>query len=280
MEEEAKIAYPPYSVLMSVYVKERPENLKESLDSMFRQTVPPDEIVMVEDGPLTEELYSVLDAYSAQYGECFKRIVNEQNEGLGNALRKGVTACENELIARMDTDDISRSDRCEKQLQAFMQQSDLDVLGGQINEFIETPTNVVGQRIVPCSHRDICIFLKKRDPFNHPTVMFKKNAVLKAGNYMELHYNEDYYLWSRMYLCGAVFANLADILLDMRVSKDLYARRGGYRYYKCQKKMFRFLRKNKIISAGAYFRAKTVRFVVQVLMPNKMRAWAYKKFAR
>lgn len=278
--EDFKTKYPPYSVLMSVYIKEKPEYLRQSLDSMFNQTVAPDEIIVIEDGPLTDELYAVLDEYSTQYNEIFKRIVNKKNEGLGNALRKGVIACKNQLIARMDTDDISKHYRCEKQLEAFMKQPDLDVVGGQINEFIDSFENVIGKRIVPCMHQDICKFLKKRDPFNHPTVMFKKNTVLRAGNYLELHYNEDYFLWARMYLNGAIFANLPDTLVNMRVSKDLYARRGGYSYYKCQKAMFKFLRKNKIISAFAYFKAKTVRFIVQVLMPNKVRAWAYKKFVR
>lgn len=277
---EIKIEYPPYSVLMSVYAKETASNLRTSIESMFGQTVKPAEIVMIEDGPLTEELYSVLDEYTEKYGERFRRVASERNEGLGNALRKGVVECRNELIARMDTDDVSRSDRCEKQLAVFTEYPDTAVVGGQISEFIETPENVVGQRIVPCAHDEICNFLKKRDPFNHPSVMFRQSAVLAAGNYMELHFNEDYYLWARMYLKGSVFANLPDIVLDMRVGKDLYARRGGYRYFKCQKQMFRFLRKNKIISAFAYLKAITIRFVVQVMMPNCVRQRMYKKYAR
>lgn len=280
MNEEVMTKYPPYSVLMSVYAKERPEYLRESLDSMCRQTIPPDEIVIVEDGPLTEGLLAVLNAYSAQYGRMLKRIVNVKNEGLGNALHKGVIACKNELIARMDTDDISDPNRCERQLRAFICQPNLDVIGGQINEFIDNTTNITGQRVVPCEHRDICDFLKIRDPFNHPTVMFKKSSVLRAGNYLDLHFNEDYYLWARMYLDGAKFANLDEVVLNMRISKDLYARRGGYSYYKNQKRLFKFLRNNKIISVSEYCKAKTIRFIVQVLMPNSMRAWAYKKFAR
>lgn len=279
-ETGMKIEYPQYSVLMSVYAKENASNLRTSIESMFGQTVPPDEIVMIEDGPLTEELYSVLNEYSEKYGERFRRVASERNEGLGNALSKGIIECRNELIARMDTDDVSRSDRCEKQLTVFTERPDTDVVGGQISEFIETPENSVGQRIVPCTHGEICNFLKKRDPFNHPSVMFRKSAVLKAGNYKELHFNEDYYLWARMYLNDSVFVNLQDIVLDMRVGKDLYARRGGYKYFKCQKQMFRFLRKSKIISAFAYLKAITIRFVVQVLMPNCIRQRMYKKYAR
>lgn len=271
---------PAYSVLMSVYSKETPGFLRQALESMLNQTVKPAEIVIIEDGPLTEELYAVLDSYSDNCGDLFVRIKNEKNIGLGLSLNKGVQACTNELIARMDTDDISRTDRCEKQLKAFANNPEIDVVGGQINEFIDDVNHILSERRVPCSHDEICKFLKARDPFNHPTVMFKKSAVINAGNYMDLHYNEDYYLWIRMYLNGAQFANLDDTLLDMRISEDLYARRGGIKYFNSQKQVFKFMRKNKMISWFEYQKAKAVRFVVQVLMPNRMRAWAYKKFVR
>lgn len=280
MSEDTAIILPSYSVLMSVYVKETPEFLRQAIDSMIDQTVRPSEIVIVEDGPLTDELYNVLDEYSANYGNMIVRIKNEKNLGLGLALNKGVLACNNEYIARMDTDDISQPDRCEKQLIRFDQSPEIDVLGAQISEFIELKDECVGARIVPCEHDEICRFMKGRDPFNHPSVMFKKSAVLSAGNYLDLHFNEDYYLWIRMYLNGAKFANLDEALLNMRVSKDLYARRGGLKYYKNQKKVFKFMRKNKMISFFEYTRATAIRFIVQVLMPNKMRQWAYKRFLR
>lgn len=272
--------YPHYSVLMSVYYKEKPEYLRQSLDSMVNQTVKPDEIILIEDGPLTDELYGVLEEYSNIYGDMFRRVANEKNIGLGNSLNRGVELCKNELIARMDTDDISVLDRCEKQLIKFFEEPDLDVVGTQISEFSDSTDHSVGERIVPCEHKEICEFLKRRDPFNHPSVMFKKQAVISAGNYLDLHFNEDYYLWARMYLNGAKFANLDEKLLNMRVSPDLFARRGGYKYYKSQKQMFGFLRKTKIISWFAFQKAKAVRFIVQVLMTNKMRAWAYRRFVR
>ncbi|MDE6558153.1 MAG: glycosyltransferase [Clostridia bacterium] len=277
---DKKHDYPSYSVLMSVYAKETPGNLRQALDSMCNQTVAPNEIVMIEDGPLTEELYAVLDEYSDALGTKFVRIKNDVNLGLGVSLNKGVSACSNELIARMDTDDISQPDRCEKQLAAFFNAPELDVIGTQISEFTDTPDVSVGKRIVPCEHEEICRFLKGRSPFSHPSVMFKKSSVLSAGNYLDLHFNEDFYLWVRMYLNGAKFANLNEVLLNMRVSSDMYGRRGGIKYYKNQKQLFKFMYKNKIISFGQYTKMKIVRFTLQVLMTNKMRRWAYKKFAR
>lgn len=277
---DKKAEFPSYSVLMSVYFKEKPDNLRQALDSMCNQTVVADEIVMIEDGPLTEELYAVLDEYSEKSGIKFVRIKNDENLGLGVSLNRGVPVCTNELIARMDTDDISQPDRCEKQLAAFVNSPELDVVGTQISEFTDTPEESVGKRIVPCEHGEICRFLKSRSPFSHPSVMFKKSSVLSAGNYLDMHFNEDYYLWVRMYLNGARFANLNEVLLNMRVSPDMYERRGGIKYYKNQKQLYKFMYKNKIISFGEYTKMKIVKFTLQVLMTNKMRRWAYGKFAR
>lgn len=280
ISEFTNCEYPQYSVLMSVYIKEKPEFLKLALDSMFNQTVPPAEIVLVEDGPLTTELYALLDEYSAKHGEKFKRIANETNLGLGKALNKGLAECANELVARMDTDDISDLARCEKQLQYFAENSELDVIGTDIAEFTDSPDNIVSVRKVPNSHEEICEFLKKRCPLNHMSVMFKKSSVEKAGGYLDWHYNEDYYLWIRMYLAGCKFANIEGNYVYVRVGEEMFARRGGKAYYKSEKELFKFMRKNKIISWGEYQKAKTVRFIVQRLMTNRMRQWFFKKYAR
>ena len=166
-----EINYPAYSVLLSVYCKEKPNFLAQSLDSMFNQSVAPEEVVIVEDGPLTEGLYSVLNKYSEMYPDSFKRAVNQTNMGLGKALNRGLAVCKNELIARMDTDDISKPERCEKQLQMFLENPDLDVVGTNIAEFIDNSKVVCSVREVPSVHEEICEFLKKRCPFNHMTVM-------------------------------------------------------------------------------------------------------------
>lgn len=185
-----------YSVLMSLYKKEKPEYFKLAIESMLKQTEKPDEIVLVEDGPLTEELYEVVTLYK----DKLKIIVNEENMGLGIALDIGLKQCTNELVARMDTDDISELNRCEKQLLFMQAHPEISVVGGQIEEFIGSPKNAVGKRIVPVDDMSIKVYMKKRCAFNHMSVMFRKSDIMEAGSYKEWFYNEDYYLWIRMML--------------------------------------------------------------------------------
>lgn len=161
-----------YSVLMSLYKKEHPEYLRLALDSMLNQTVSPDEIVLVEDGPLTDELYAVVDAYK----EHLKLVVNEKNLGLGLALNAGLKVCQNEFVARMDTDDISKPDRCEKQLKRFEEKPELAIVGSYIDEFVGDPSNVVSQRRVPTDAEAIFNYAKRRSAFNHPAVMYTEKG--------------------------------------------------------------------------------------------------------
>lgn len=265
-----------YSVLMSLYWKEKPEYLVTAIDSMLNQTVKPDEIVIVEDGPLTEELYNVLDVY----GEQIKRIKNEKNLGLGLALNVGLKHCRNELVARMDTDDISKKDRCEKQLLYMEMYKDVAIVGGQIEEFIGTQDNIVGIRKVPTENKDIRKYIKKRCPFNHMTVMFRKSCVLKAGSYQDWYWNEDYFLWLRLFLDDIKFGNLYESLVYVRVGKEMYKRRGGINYFKSEKKLQKYMLKNEIIGYGRYFINIYERFVLQVMTPNCIRGIIFKKVAR
>lgn len=265
-----------YSVLMSLYKKEHPEYLRLALDSMINQTVKPDEIVLVEDGPLTDELYAVVE----EYKEHLTTVVNEKNLGLGLALNEGLKACRNELVARMDTDDISTHDRCEKQLVYFEKHHDLTILGGQIEEFIDSPSKIVGKRVVPCTDQELKQYMKKRCPFNHMTVMFKKSEIIKAGNYQDWFWNEDYYLWIRLALKGAEFANLAETLVHTRVGADMYQRRGGDKYFKSEIGIQKLMLEKKMIGYGTYLSNCGKRLIVEKLMPNKIRGWVFQKFAR
>lgn len=172
-----------FSVLMSIYYKENPDYLRQCLDSLVSQTVMPTEIVIVKDGPLTDGLESVFSEYVAKNEGLYKFVPLETNHGLGFALAEGVKNCSYELIARMDTDDISRIDRFEIQLKEFESDPDLDICGSHIEEFEDDVTNIVAKRTVPLEDAAIKKYQKKRDGFNHMTVMFKKSAVLKAGNY-------------------------------------------------------------------------------------------------
>ncbi len=269
-----------YSVLMSLYIKEKPEYLRLAIQSMVDQTIRPDEIIIVKDGPITEEQQAILDAYKGKYPELFNIVGYEENRGLGLALNYGLEYSRNELVARMDTDDIARPDRCEKQLELFAENPQLDIVGGDIAEFIDDISNTVGYRMLPQKEQEIVTYLKKRCPFNHMTVMYKKSAVQKAGGYQDWFWNEDYYLWIRMYQNNCRFANTGTVLVDVRVGQDMYKRRGGIKYFKSEANLQKYMRKNKIIGFGTYFSNIVKRFIVQILLPNRIRGWFFKKFAR
>ena len=193
-----------FSVLMSVYYKEKPDYLRDCLSSILNQSVLPSEIVIIKDCPLTEQLEEVLKEFITLNPELYKVIKLEENVGLGKALAIGVKSCTHELIARMDTDDIARNDRFEKQIKEFINDENLDIVGSNILEFDKTIENIIARRIVPSTHQEIVKYSKRRNPFNHMTVMYKKTSVLNAGNYRLVHGlgYEDYDLWVRMLMSG------------------------------------------------------------------------------
>ena len=169
-----------FSVLISVYNKENSLSLRQSLTSVFRQKLPPTEVVLLKDGPLTEELDKVIAEYVMRYPEL-KIVSLPVNQGLGKALNEGLKHCSYDLVARMDTDDIAKPDRFEKQIRVFQEHPELDVVGAWIDEFEETTSNIISTRKLPEVHYDIWQFAKKRNPENHPVIMFRKQAVLAAG---------------------------------------------------------------------------------------------------
>lgn len=219
---------PKYSVLMSLYVKEKPEYLRLAIDSMLNQTVKPDEIVIVEDGPLTDTLYAVLDEYKAKYPQVVRTIKNEKNLGLGLALNVGLKECRNELVARMDTDDISKPDRCEKQLKVFAEDMSLSIVGAYVDEFTDDPERIVSTRAVPVTNDEIYQFAKKRSAFNHPAVMYRKSRVLNFGGYADLRRNQDVDLFGRMLFGGCKAQNVPESLLLFRSNNDLAKRRKSW----------------------------------------------------
>lgn len=265
-----------FSVLMSVYAKEQPHFLAESLDSLLRQTVRPDEIVLVKDGPLTEELDAVIAAYAEREPMLYTVVPLPENRGLGLALAEGMLHCRNELVARMDSDDICREDRFERQLAAFAEDPTLDVVGSYILEFEESPAQPICRRTVPLDDEAIKEYQRKRDGFNHVSVMFKKSAVLRAGNYRSCLLMEDTLLWVNMFKCGARGKNLAEDLVYVRIGKDMYERRGGYAYYKKYKAARKQIKATGYISSFDYYTSLFAQFVV-CMMPNKLRGFVFKK---
>ncbi len=218
------VAMQKYSVLMAVYIKDNPEYFAVALDSMIHQTVTPDEIVIVKDGPITEALQMVIDERKGGTVEI-NEVGLRENHGLGFALNKGVKACRNELIARMDADDYSVSNRCEMQLAEFEKNPALDIVGCPVKEFAGSMDNIVGERKVPLTNEEIYSFERTRDAFNHPTVIFKKSTVERAGGYSDYKKNQDSDLWIRLMNHNAVCLNLPETLVFFRFDEDTYRRR-------------------------------------------------------
>lgn len=272
--------YSKYSVLMTVYKNTILDYLKQSLESMLNQTVPPEQIVIVFDGPIPNEVREYLYEYRDNNSYLFTLVELKENMGQGLAARAGMEQCRNQLIARMDDDDISLPDRMERQLNFLNENHDVDVLGGNISEFLGDTKNIIGKRVVEEMHNDILGYQRTRCPFNQQTTVFKKSKVEQAGGYKDWHFNEDSFLWARMTLLGCRFANLSETLVFFRVNDAVYRRRGGIKYYKSEREFFKFMYCNGIISLFDYHKAKLVRFVVQVLMTNKVRQWFFKTFAR
>ena len=270
-----------FSVVTSVYKNDKPAFVRIALDSMLvYQTIKPAEIVMVQDGPVSDELCALLTEYERRYAGVMNVIRLEKNGGLGNALQLGVNAAKYEIIARMDSDDICLPERFEKQLYYMEHHPEIAIVGGQIEEFIDTVDNVVGKRVVPCENDEIKMYIKSRCPFNHVSVMFRKHNILKVGNYQDWFWNEDYYLWIRLALAGYSMANLKDTLVKVRVGRDMYARRGGLKYYNSEKGIQRYMLDNRMIKRWRYFVNVTKRFIVQLLLPNWLRGWVFRTFAR
>jgi len=218
-----------YSVLMSVYYKENPQFFKLSIESMVHQALEPDEIVIVKDGKLTEELDNVIEFYYSKYPRLFTIVPLYKNLGLGLALNEGLKNCRNELVARMDTDDISLENRCELQVEEFIKNDELSIVGTMTNEFYNNPNNIVTSRIVPTKHEDILKFSRRRSPFNHPTVMYKKSAVLGCdGGYKDIKRKEDIDLFGRMLNQGCIAINIDKALLLFRSNEDNFERRKSW----------------------------------------------------
>ena len=247
---------------------------------MIDQTIKPDEIVIVYDGKLTPELYQTMDEFINKFPGLFTIIENKKNMGLGLSLNRGLEVCRNEFIARMDTDDISLLDRCEKQLNLFKKNSNLDICSGYIDEFIGEPGNIVSTRCVPKNNEEIYEYIKKRCPINHVAALFKKKSVINAGGYLDCFWNEDYYLWIRMYEKKAIFANIDNPLVLVRIGKEMYQRRGGKKYFKSEIFLQNYMLKKKIINYHTYILNIIKRFIVQILLPSKIRGIVFRKYAR
>lgn len=213
---------------------------------------------------------------SMSEGIDFRVFYLKKNMGHGNARRKGLAECRNNLVALMDADDISLPYRFEKQLEFFSVNPKLSIVGGQIAEFVDSTDNIIGIREVPIDDSSIKKYMKRRCPMNQPSVMFKKDDVERAGGYIDWYCEEDYYLWARMALIGCEFCNSSEVLLNFRAGDQMSARRGGIKYFKSEARMQTFLLKEHIISPLLYFYNLAIRFAGEVIIPNSIRVKLYR----
>lgn len=267
-----------YSVLMSVYFRENPTFLFQSLASIFAQSAPPDEVVLVKDGQLNPGLDAVIQQF--QHQQPTLQIVHlAKNGGLGKALNEGLQHCSHDLVGRMDSDDLATRDRFEKQLAVFSQHPELVVVGTWVAEFESDSRIVSGERRVPVSDREIKAMFASKCPVNHPSIMFRKAAVIAVGGYLGKYLQEDYYLWGRLIKGGANFYNIPESLVLMRAPIDLFSRRGGWSYAVSELKLQREFVRLGLFGELTFLRNAIVRFIIRIA-PNRLRKLLYRTFLR
>ena len=267
-----------FSVLMSVYYREQPEFLDTALASIFDQTILPDEVILVKDGPLTPGLDAVISRYATLHPELHI-ITLPENVGLGAALNEGLKHCSHELVARMDSDDVCVKDRFERQLAVFSRHPEYDVVGGWIDEFTTTPDRAESVRKLPETHEQIRSFFRSRSPLNHTTVMFRHSVVLAAGNYQPFYLLEDYWLWGRMLYNNAKFYNVPAVLVHVRGGQAMAARRGGWKYALSEIRLQRAFFRLGLIGYVTFCKNVIIRFTVRII-PNRLRTFVYQKLLR
>lgn len=270
-----------YSILLPVYHKDNKEYLTLSIESMLNQTVKSDDFVIVEDGPLTDELNELVNKYASNKDNHINVVALDRNEGLGSALDFGLRHCKNELVARMDADDISLPTRCEKLLELFEKDPELSIAGTNIDEFMDDPNKVISSRVVPTTHEEIEKYNRRRQGFNHPTVMFKKSEVLRVGSYPHLRHMEDKDLFFRMLNMGCKAANIPESLLLFRSNKESFKRRKGKQYRKATIEVAKLNYKRGYISRNdylyIYWGQQVMRFLPNWLLIKLLRKKAKKK---
>ncbi|WGD35769.1 glycosyltransferase [Olleya sp. YS] len=270
---------PKFSVSMSVYKNDNPDHFYQAIQSLVNQTIVPNEIIIVVDGPIPETTNQILEKFKAENDNVVVHRL-DKNMGHGYARNIGLQNSTYDYIALMDSDDVCLENRFELQLKFFKSNADVSILGGTIEEFSDDALTTISKRKLPLLDSDLKQYMKYRCPFNQMSVMFKKTHVLDAGGYKDWFCNEDYYLWIRMALKNYKFHNLEETLLKVRTNEDFYKRRGGLKYFKSEAKIQKLMLTKDIISLPTYLYNVSIRFVVQVLMTDGLRKYFFKTFTR
>ncbi|HEX5560645.1 MAG TPA: glycosyltransferase [Nocardioidaceae bacterium] len=264
----------PFSLLLAVWRRDDPGFLREAfVSSVHEQTRRPDQVVLVQDGPVPDGLAATLADLVAHSPVPVEHVKLARNVGLGPALDQGLAACAHEIVARMDADDVSLPTRFEKQVPLV--EAGADIVGSGLVEFGSSVDDVVGHRTPPTDPDVIRRVIAFRDPFNHPTVVYRRSAVQAAGGYTDMALMEDYLLFARMLDAGARPANLAEPLVCYRVGAGAYARRGGRRLLRSELAVQRRFRQLGITTRRQYVRNVVVRGGYR-LVPEALRTRAYR----
>lgn len=267
-----------YSVLTTVYVKDKPEHLKMSIDSMLNQTVLTDDYVIVKDGPLNAELDSVINGYTARYN-FFNIVALRKNEGLGIALNKGLQKCTNDLVARLDSDDVSEPNRCELQLKAFGVDPSLVIVGSDMYEFDNDPQQVTNLKIMPHTSEEIYRYGKRRNAFNHSSVMFRKSVIEYHGSYSPMRRSQDIELFSRILYAGNRCQNINKPLIRFRCNGTRVQRKKSWENVSSDIKIFyrNLLMGYTSITDFTYVLVAQVSFYI---LPKRAAGYLYRKIFR
>tara|TARA_B110000908_G_C10164640_1_gene407756 strand:+ start:175 stop:996 length:822 start_codon:yes stop_codon:yes gene_type:complete len=268
-----------FSVSLSVYYNDNPFHFKEAFLSVIKQTLLPTEIILVIDGPVPIKTREIISDFKLNYS-FLKVIELKQNQGHGNARRIGLANCTNNIVALMDSDDISVLNRFELQFNFLLKNPQISLVGGQIEEFEGNINNIISKREVPETDMQIKEYIKYRCPINQMTVMFRKDKVIEAGGYLDWFCNEDYYLWIRMILKNNKFHNLSETLVKFRIDLNMYIRRGGLKYFMSECKIQNLMREKGLITFYRFTLNIIIRFIIQILLPPKARKLIFLKFAR
>jgi glycosyltransferase involved in cell wall biosynthesis len=269
-----------FSVLISVYIKEKPQYLNDALKSLLEdQSLKPNEVVIVKDGPLTNDLEMVIGKYKTKFQSIVKIVGLDSNRGLGKALKIGLDYCSFDLVARMDSDDICHDLRFEKQIKLFTENPKLDIVGANIAEFFDHPNKVEFVREVPTFQDEIIKMLKRRNPINHVSVMFRKSSVIKAGSYKHLYFLEDYYLWVRMLAQGFNVQNVDETLVYVRTGENMFIRRSNPEYIKSWFVLQKEMKRYNLIG-NIDFLINMMNIIGFIYMPPSLKRYLYSLFLR
>lgn len=263
-----------YSVLMTVYKKDSPEYLSQSIKSMLNQTVKTNDFVLVCDGEITEELEHAISSSFIGNEDILNLIRLKENVGLGKALNLTLPLCKNVWVARMDDDDIAHLDRCEKELLYLEQHPEVSILGSYVNEFVDNPSNVIRTKKVPVEKAEICEFSKRRNPFNHSTLFIHRDRLIQVGNYSEMRTNQDVETWVRALNHGLIGANIAEALVDFRFDRNTYLRRKNWNNVKLMISVWKSFYDRGYCSLVDYIYVASMQMAVWI-MPIKIVEWAY-----